>query len=227
MDSDYLALVSKLRRVRRETKTLLPAGLNAQLLGRIEWLRRTVLRLDTELGVTFPLIVVGTAFRQHSFPDGSTGIVHSAVGPFPSKWGAVWSVWLNPASLIALEEEAIEGVLAHEFLHYVWESIRTSEGLMDSTTDALDRDYAYYKGRDQEAMVTESHWLTPRLWSLKARAEAIDASLEGAQLRDWILNEWKPVGAAVELIDPRYKCAGKIMVDEDLVARGNVKDPIG
>ena len=104
----------------------LPLDVRVRVADQARWLRREKIpALDAEIGHLFPLVVIHPSCWTRLSADGTPGILsHARVGPFETSAGTVFAVHVAAASLLAFERELFDGVLAHEFPHYVWFSLR-------------------------------------------------------------------------------------------------------
>jgi hypothetical protein len=223
-DNDFTALIGRLKRVQVEHCADLEVGVAAQIAGRTRWLRHTCIpRFDAELHVTFPLVVIKPVCWFHELGDGSSGMVKGRVGPFQTVNGAVWAVELSCVVMLEYSDAMIEGVLAHEFLHYVWltkemaAQAENGANKIDLGSDAYVKDYTHYRRIDANRAVHADKWLTSRLLDLMTAIEASESSLirtaHARIAKNWI----EPRLVPVERLDPTFSYDGTFVLDEELM----------
>jgi hypothetical protein len=197
-----------------------------QLADRARWLRRECIpRLDAELQTDFPLVVIHPTAWVMTTDDGRHGITYAYMGPFAIEPAlAVFAIHLSGAAAIAMGETLIEGLLIHEWLHYVWSSLRGLEGEakpgavqepVDLTAEGLFTTAASYEAVDRTIGVAVELWLTNRLQNLLRRADDNqDAGIVDGQRH--IVAAWMQLGLPVEDA-PRTFDLLDVMIDRSLV----------
>ncbi len=198
-------------------------ALRAHLLPRIRGLRDIVSQLDHELGVSVPPIEVVPECWHQSLGDGSAGFAHASVFPVERDSVRVFSVRMSGASLAAFDDDLIQGIIAHEFLHYVWDTItfgsKVSEGsgTMDLMVHEYETTFDSRRERDVLLQVDPDEWLSPRLIRLCRRAEdskdpAVDTAMEA-------LVRWYEDGLPATTVSTGYATRGRFCLDDRVVAK--------
>lgn len=212
--TSYIDILRKLGRVRVEFEAGIPLSLRPAFRKRAAWLRDLLPRLDDELGVAYPLVLVDPAVLRAKLDDGNTTTLHAAVGPFATSWGVLWSVRLSAATLLGLSEELIEGLLGHEFKHYINSSLMHSG---DFTIENYAENLEQYRRLDAQVAVPNT-WLSPRLASLTARIDDPNDPWS-AEWQLWAIDHWLPVGGLVRSIDLNFNVKGALRLDDAIVRR--------
>ncbi len=200
-------------------------ALRAHLLPRVRTLREIVPRLDRELGLSVPPIEVVPECWHQSPADGNTGFAHASVFPSDRSAVRVFTVRMSGASLVAFDDDLIQGILAHEFLHYVWDTIKLASRISGAseTVDLMDHEYdtSFDSSRERDVLlqVNPDEWLSPRLIQLCKRAEdsddpAVDKAMEA-------LVRWYQEGLPTTAVDTGYRTRGRFCLDDRVVARAH------
>lgn len=217
------AVPSRVTVVQRDSVEM---SVRARIAGEVQWLRRELIpRLDAELGVSFPpVIVFQECWRNEKEKGFGPGFALGRVAPFPFDGCHWFTVQLPAASLLSFQRDLVEGVLAHEFLHYVWWSLGVQRAhatgavtLEQDIPGYLDGSADDYQRLDRTQAVEASQWLSERLQVLVRRIENSDSREVMAGLQriqtDWV-NKDLPV---VSLVDLRFHVDGLLATDKNLM----------
>jgi hypothetical protein len=208
----YAAVMHKSGRVKVLKSDI---GLSSRIESRAKWLRRKCLpRLDDELGVSFPLVVVHPVLWRFSL-QGAEGTAHGGVKPFLTAAGNVIAVHLSAASLLAYPDRLVDGILAHEFLHYVWITGQIASGQTDLCADNYSGDFAQYVARDRLDAADPTEWLTERL---KQATSTVEQGPDDHAAR-WMVKHWAQAGAPVEMLEVGFSAEGEYLLDATIVDR--------
>lgn len=213
-------------RVRVERRSGIGTDVRVRMAAAAQTLRHTVLpRLDSELGVTFPLVSIAPVCWFHQMADGDGGLVSGRVGPLACGDRFVFGVLVCATPLLEYPEPLIEGVLVHEFLHYVWWTRRVEaaqrggEATIDLSNDGLYRDYAYYRQHDGDRAADPSTWLSARLRFLLGQVED-ENSPELKAARERVAVKWvKPGLLDVEPVSLQFAVNGTFVLDEQILSK--------
>jgi len=152
----------------------LPWSVAAALKRQASVLEGRLQQLDAELGLAYPPVDVLQVFWR---VPGEARVVHARV-ILKSFADINWfRVEMLAPSLISLadNEDLLDGILAHEFLHYVWLTLAAKQAALGHLdVRALKHDGNYpesYEALDHARQVPPEGWLTPRLQRLMMRAE--------------------------------------------------------
>jgi hypothetical protein len=145
----------------------------------VDRLRRVVVpRLDSELGISCPLITVDPYFWFRQMGDGSEGLSRAHVGPHQTGRWWVYAIQLPASTLMLFEPVIIDGILAHEFVRYVWETMTLYQrSVVNGATDVQSADPRFYstpeeyEQLDRQRRAPPEAWLSPRLLKLLKRVE--------------------------------------------------------
>jgi hypothetical protein len=220
MADDEYPRVSVLRDV-----ATLPLDVAATLAGRVRWLRGVVARLDAELGITYPPVEIVPALWFDQLADGTRGDVPGRVVPRPSGDSHRYVVQVTAPALLEYGDDLIEGVLAHEFLHVVFntlEIVRRAEAdpslrRIDTVNEAYTKSWSDYRRLDAEWQVDPTGWLTPRLQRLASSVDDDNnPALRAAIAR--IVSHWIGNDLPVTKPDLHYSVDG-ITIDFEIVDR--------
>ena len=138
-------------------------------------------------------------------------------------------------SLIALadNQDLLDGTLAHEFLHYVWSTLRIAQWRALGHPDVLDLSAPpnyealdeNYESLDHAAQVPVEGWLTPRLQCLMMRAED-ETSDESRSVQQSIVDGWVLRDLPSRPLSLRFKFNGKLAIDAGIVKRAQELGPV-
>jgi hypothetical protein len=207
----------------------LPLDVAATLAGRVRWLRREVEVLDAEIGVKYPPVEIVPVFWLHELRDGTMGDVPGRVTPRPYDTSNRYVVQIAAPALLEYGDDFIVGVLAHEFLHVVFDTLNVAHRAQANPSVRTirrpgEKEYAGswsdYRRIDAEWQVEPGTWLTPRLQRLAALAEAIGAAFVDAAVAR-IKSNWIDKGLPVERIDLKFEVHG-IALDPAIIERAAV-----
>jgi hypothetical protein len=228
--SEYRKLIEGIGRVRllppSDGIRPLPIPTRATIAAIVQQLRReTIPRFEYELGVPCPFIAIFPVCWFRRLADGSEGITHGQVGPHDtgsSLW--IYAIRIPASSLLTLDAELVEGVLAHEFLHYAWETIELhrrniidGQTNVDFTMPDYHTDHSNYLRLDRKQRVEPADWLPPRLAALAARVENHnDEGMKAARAR----LEYAAAAGVPPCQSPTdYSLDGRFALDGHVLAR--------
>lgn len=203
----------------------LPLEVAAAVAGRAGWLRHAVEAIDVELGLKYPPIEIVPVFWLHELRDGTSGNVPGCVMPRPWEAFNRFTVQITAPALLEYGDDLIRGLLAHEFLHVVYETlevVRTSESSASdgtarkSSQQEYEESWAHYRRIDADWQVDAGGWLSARLQRLAALVEREDGPVSAAIAR--IKSTWVDNGLPVEKIDLKFEAHG-IAVDTAIIER--------
>jgi hypothetical protein len=176
-------------------------------------------------GLTFPMVVIQPTAWYHDLGPGGRGLAKACVKPYVlSDEGAVMAVHLS--AVVALEfhdEWMIEGLLAHEFLHYVWTTVEIHKRFGAGQTvigdwyrDGYDNNWNDYKLGDKELQAPAESNLSKRLIELMTTFED-STNRDVAAANQRIYDGWvKTRKLVIERLESRFQYSGTIFVDETL-----------
>ena len=133
-------------------------------------------------------------------------------------------VEISGASIRVLSDELIQGVLAHEFLHYVHATLsihqsRHSGSVAIGPGVGYLNNWSTHRRHDASTQVSPEEWLSKRLAGLAERIED-DSSIEITEALSWLWTGWVeadyPVERGVRQIDEPQLT---MVIDEDSIAR--------
>lgn len=221
--NDHLNFVNEIGRVRLATggAERLPLEVRFEIAGRLRWLRAELPRLDEVLGVTYPPITVYPVCWILEVPSGP---VHAGARPVRREAGSWYlGVEVSAASLLAFSDEICRGLLAHEFRHYVHQTLlihdAVSSGKRSLTRGEMrePQTFTEYRRLEPETQVPE-HWLGEELAALARRAEHhTDPEVMSGLAR--LRTEWLDRGYPAERINRNYQTDGYIVLDTSVVER--------
>ena len=195
MATHMKALVDKVT-IEPSLLTPLPESVAVALKRQATALQERLPLLDAELGLVYPPIDVLPVLME---TPGNVGAIHARMSLKSFAGITRIAVEMFAPSLIALadNQDLLDGTLAHEFLHYVWSTLRIAQWRALGHPDVLDLsaspDYEAldenYKSLDHAAQVPVEGWLTPRLQCLMMRAED-ETSDESRSLQESIVDGW-------------------------------------
>lgn len=214
----------------------LPPSLVRRIRERSEFLANRIDNLDAEIGFTYPPIeitprcIVGpweghVVFARKSFRTfNETGYI---------------IVQISAPSILAFSADRIDAILAHEFLHYVWDTINflsyatEINGVLVS--NVIDEHPDYMKSEeshdvlDSERQAVDVNWLPMRLVELHRRLSGPNKNLFIKPSMLEVFEKWLRRAYPTEKIDPDYRYRGPLNLDDALVARarklGLLKSP--
>jgi hypothetical protein len=204
---------------------VLPLEVAASLVGRVRWLRQEVERLDAEIGLTYPPIEVVPVCWIHRLADGTAGYVPARVNVCRRGDDHQFVVQVAAAALLTYDDDLLRGVLAHEFLHVVYDTLRICEfvqagnqgRVLSLELPGYDRSWKFYRQRDRQRQVDGALWLSGRLLGLvEAVEEHPNDRLDAAVAR--INEHWIRKGLPVEAPRAAYQ-APNILLDEAIIER--------
>ncbi len=178
-------------------------------------------QLDAELGLAYPPVDVLPVFWQ---VPGEARVVHARVILKSFTDINRFGVEILAPSLISLADnrDLLDGVLAHEFLHYVWLTIAAKQaalGHLDHHAPKHDDNYPEnYEALDHARQVPPEGWLTPRLQRLMMRAED-ETSDECRSLDRSIIDDWVLCDLPSSPLSLDFEFGGKLLVDESILER--------
>lgn len=223
MDSEpnYLDFVNEVGRVRIATagRERLPLEVRFEIAGRVAWLRGELQRLDKVLGLTYPPITVYPVCWILEVPSGP---VHAGVRPVRRQADSWYlGVDVSAASLLAFPDAILRGILAHEFRHYVHDTLMIHEAVLsgNSSLTTVGREpqtFDEYRRLEPERQVPE-HWLGEELAALARRAERSTDPEVISGLAS-LKTEWLERGYPAEVFDRKYQTSGYIVLDTTAVA---------
>src|SRR5688572_29694265 len=116
----------------------------ARIAGAAQHLRREIVpTLTKHLGVTFPFVLVKRVCWLHKLGDGTGGMVKARMGPLGLPDGTgIWAIQVSAVALLEYSDDLMAGLLAHEFLHYVWFTLESAEQVgedLDLADDSFER----------------------------------------------------------------------------------------
>ncbi|MBI2862621.1 MAG: hypothetical protein HYX89_07365 [Chloroflexi bacterium] len=132
-----------------------------------------------------------------------------------------------PTLLACDDSEILDAIVAHEFLHYVRDTIRfysqatvSADGTVrseapDEFTDYLASEEAYSR-IDPQLQVGQGPWLSTRLIAAVNRLEhtAVD---EQDHIVQWTCEHWLGKGYPVQVMDPDYRFRGPLSLHEGII----------
>jgi hypothetical protein len=132
------------------------------------------------------------------------------------------AIHLSGAALVMLSDDLVDGTIAHEYLHYVWFSVRLMDAYRNGEAtlhlgrhDYLDS-FRRYKQIDALMAADPQEWLSVRLASLVKRVEdSFCPECWDSDAR--IIREW--IGAGLPSCGPDLGFSvDDLWIDEDLLA---------
>ena len=224
MATHMKALVDKVT-IEPSLLTPLPESVAVALKRQATALQERLPLLDAELGLVYPPIDVLPVLME---TPGNVGAIHARMSLKSFAGVTRIAVEMFAPSLIALadNQDLLDGTLAHEFLHYVWSTLRIAQWRALGHPDVLDLsaspDYEAldenYKSLDHAAQVPVEGWLTPRLQCLMMRAED-ETSDESRSLQESIVDGWVLRDLPSRPLSLRCKFNGKLAIDAGIVKR--------
>ena len=197
--------------------------LGARLFARTQTLRGRVADLDRELGFRYPTIeIIPVCFRTSADKD-AVVFARTTYRCFEGTTRIV--VQVSALTIVGFSDDEVDGVLAHEWLHYVWQTIEFAKAVRptptgdlisspnDSTNDAVSFDE--YTRDDSQRQVEDSSWLSERLARLCRRITHSGPGESGLLA----YREWLRLGYPTEMMSLSHRFTGSIDLDETLVAR--------
>jgi hypothetical protein len=199
----------------------LPGSVAAALKRQATVLEGRLQQLDAELGLAYPPVDVLPVFLR---VPGEARVVHARV--ILKSFADInrFRVEMLAPSLISLadNEDLLDGILAHEFLHYVWLTVAAMQaalGPLDSRALKHDDNYPEnYEALDHARQVPPEGWLTPRLQRLMMRAED-ETSDECHSLDQSIIDDWVLCDLPSSPLSPDFEFRDKLVVDEGIFKR--------
>jgi len=208
----------------------LPDAVARKLDARMVWLRRQQIALDDELGVPFPRIEVIQAAWWNELEDGTPGAVPARVSiSGETEHGdddhVSFVIQASAAALLEFDDDLMLGVLAHEFLHVVQNSLAVwwhVHGVGDRTPlqlepDSYQRSLDDYRRLDSAMQANPGLWLSDRLRRLEAAMETEPGPAVARGLRA-ITENWIDAGLPAERVPGTLK-GGFIAIDERIIQR--------
>jgi len=203
----------------------LPESVDVALKRQATALQERLPQLDAELGLAYPPIDVLPVLME---TPGNVGAIHARMSLKSFAGITRIAVEMFAPSLIALaaNQDLLDGTLAHEFLHYVWSTLRIAQWRALGHPDVLDLSAPpnyealdeNYKSLDHAAQVPVEGWLTPRLQCLMMRAED-ETSDESRSLQESIVDGWVLRDLPSRPLSLRCKFNGKLAIDAGIVKR--------
>lgn len=194
---------------------------------RSELLEKRINDIDAEIGFTYPPIEILP--RCILTPWGGDVIfAQKSFRRFAEEGYIV--VQLSAPTILAFTDERLDAILAHEFLHYVWDTINflsaatpEAEGILVSRTIDEHPDYMKssesYPGLDSDQQAVDLDWLPARLVVLCRRLSGSEKDLFiESQMLD-VFREWLRRGYPTEKLDPDYRYLGPLNLDEAVIGR--------
>jgi hypothetical protein len=223
---DFPAVVSTAGRVRWAAGPPLPSDVRARVAGCMATLRREHIPvLDVELGVTYPLVRIVPACWWRELRDGSGGTPHARVAPIETDAGWVYGVQVAAASLLEMSAAQREGLLAHEYQHYVWmtlqahDAMRADAGSIGTDIPGYDHSFEAYEAADKVVAVDDT-WLSPRLAELARAIESQARTAAKTRLTSAILENWVQADLPIEKYVEGYNFAvNAFLLDEEIIRR--------
>src|SRR2546422_1464169 len=167
MATHMKALVDKVT-IEPSLLTPLPESVAVALKRQATALQERLPLLDAELGLVYPPIDVLPVLME---TPGNVGAIHARMSLKSFAGVTRIAVEMFAPSLIALadNQDLLDGTLAHEFLHYVWSTLRIAQWRALGHPDVLDLSAPpnyealdeNYKSLDHAAQVPVEGWLTP------------------------------------------------------------------
>ncbi len=218
-------------RVRHDKSRPLPMAIRQDLKRHADALGERLPALDTEIGIYYPPIEVPSiAWTSY---DAAGRLMSMPLARFlPLQFGKTYrlAVEVSPAALLAFGgSQLLDGVLAHEFLHYIWTTIhylKKGSGLIPADSpESLEAenvaDYEDYKRKDKALQVSPEEWITERLADLVNRAEASEAA-EMRFIQSSMVDTWVKKDLPVEPIDMRFSLKGMLDLDSAVIAKARL-----
>jgi hypothetical protein len=155
----------------------LPPDIRTAIAGRAAWLRDELPRLDAQLGVCYPPVEIVPVFWRHTLLDGTPGAISGRLTVVSTEAVRYYAVQVTAPYLLEADDDLVRGVLAHEFEHYVHNTLETHRRSRAGEREVIDfaaskRDYqpsrAHYQQIDRARRRTEC--LPDALRTLKAQA---------------------------------------------------------
>jgi len=114
----------------------LPLDVAARLAGRAGWLRQLMPVLDAKLPLPYPPLEVYPANLHDEFADGTTMRLFGRVGlrPYTDANTITYTVQITAPALLEFDDNLVQGVLAHEFLHVVADTLKAYEFMQSGAT---------------------------------------------------------------------------------------------
>ncbi len=203
----------------------LPESVDVALKQQATALEERLPQLDAELGLAYPPIDVLSVLME---TPGNVGAIHARMSLKSFAGITRIGVEMFAPSLIALaaNQDLLDGTLAHEFLHYVWSTLRIAQWRALGHPDVLDLSAPpnyealdeNYESLDHAAQVPVEGWLTPRLQCLMMRAED-ETSDESRSVQESIVDGWVLRDLPSRSLSLRFKFNGKLAIDASIVKR--------
>jgi hypothetical protein len=204
----------------------LPLDVAARLAGRVAAARQLVRQLDSTLPVPYPPVEILPAYLYDEMRDGSRMELLARVGLRPYTDAKTWSytVQITAPTLLQFDDQLILGILAHEFLHVVADTLAAYKFLQNGSGRAYtqrlepgyNHSYERYLEVDRAAGADPHIWLTPDLRLLCARVESGDDPAVHAAV-DRIDREWVARGLPIERSSPGTPVGVTIVLDSNII----------
>jgi hypothetical protein len=203
----------------------LPMTIASAIAGRAAWLRRQLPTLDAELHLQYPPIEILPAAWYARTRD-SSGLVPGRITISARTGTDRFTVQLSAPALLEYGEDLVLGVLAHEFLHVVYETLtvwrhvqRFGKGTkLDRTMPGYLDSWVRYRRIDRAVQANPDLWLSDRLRELMRHVEAdfnprIIAAIKAMKA------SWIDTGLPVAKGPRAYHSQG-VEIDDAIVERG-------
>jgi hypothetical protein len=194
---------------------------------RSELLAKRINDVDAEIGFTYPPIEI-LPYCILTPWEGDVIFARKSFRNLEEEGYIV--VQLSAPTILAFPDEQLDAILAHEFLHYVWDTINFlsaaapgTQGVLVSTPEDKHPDYMKssesYEAIDLDQQAVDSDWLPARLVVLYRRLSGSkkDLFIEGCMLD--VFREWLRRGYPTKKLDPDYRYKGPLNLDEAVIER--------
>ena len=225
-----MPLDNRVRLIDAGRQSALPDEVARKLDARMLWLRGQQIALDDELGLPFPRIEVIPAAWRNTLEDGTPGAVPARVSiSGEAEDGDDDHVWFviqaSAAALLEFDDDLMLGVLAHEFLHVVQNSLAVwwhvhgggERTPLQLEPDSYQRSLDDYRRLDSAMQANPDLWLSDRLRRLEA-AMGTERNPDVARGLRAITENWIDAGLPAEQVPGTLK-GGFIAIDERIIQR--------
>lgn len=231
IDEEFLEFVEKVGRatLSPEAEEKLPPGVFSELASCTRRLKSTLQGLDRELGLVYPAVRVAASCFAVADKNGQLrGFVPARTRTANHDHLLYWVIELSAHTPLICTPDLLQGILAHEFLHYAWYTVKLYEATVKGVplSSALSvQEYVLsgdeaYKRIDTSTQVCPEAWLTTRLQSLAATVDDLHG-LEAQSLFARTKVEWYDAGLPTEPGVIRYRYEGQAYLDSAILERAN------
>ena len=178
--------------------------------------------MDREIGFTYPPVLIVPVCWLNTMRDGTAGHVPGRVTVSAPAGFNQFVVEVTAPALLEYPDDLIVGVLAHEWLHVVHDTIaitaraeggrQTIDLITPSNRDDYSKSWAAYRRVDGAWQASATKWLSPRLRQCAARVETINVD----DILGRIDKTWVSRGLPVETPQLDYEVSD-ISLDHSIV----------